>query len=459
MGILKLISRQYKFYLFKFFCIIIVSIARMKLLLSVVAIAAAQEGSGDEDLGIGARAFSAGNRNRGQAAAASDAADGERMGFNFGGNSFGGFDYGNYANYDLSGYDYGFDANAGRPDGEVDSDDRYFFTQPQAVTNPPGTVRTTIPPVLGSSCWKCDAMTFFDCAANGKYEECRLGDKDCCFIEVRATDQKLQQLCTGCKDFTACKDNMYENFNGRYDNDEQCRPEFIQQRYKGRHSGTQSVCRQCFKTCNPQDFKGAFCFGGIDGNNPAPDIAHAYPFSVPFETLPELLLLDLEDETTPSNPHFRPGGHYPFNSFFELGIPTWILVDDDTAQTAQFRINIETTRSNFFFGHQTTIAADGSEDFRDQLSSKVHSTDGTAGTYDIADMTYWSVQAGDRAWWMSDLKALQDRFFLLDALCTPSQVDGDIWEKCDDNGNGVPSFWGVVGGFDETGATIPQWRK
>ena len=77
--------------------------------MSLVALTAAQDGSGDEDLGIGARAFSAGNRNRGSAAADTAAADGERMGFNFGGNDFGGFDYGNYANYDLSGYDYGFD--------------------------------------------------------------------------------------------------------------------------------------------------------------------------------------------------------------------------------------------------------------------------------------------------------------------------------------------------------------
>merc|ERR1712241_86244 len=451
MGILKLISRQYKFYLFKFFCIIIVSIARMKLLLSVVAIAAAQEGSGDEDLGIGARAFSAGNRNRGQAAAASDAADGERMGFNFGGNSFGGFDYGNYANYDLSGYDYGFDANAGRPDGEVDSDDRYFFTQPQAVTNPPGTVRTTIPPVLGSSCWKCDAMTFFDCAANGKYEECRLGDEDCCFIEVRATDQKLQQLCTGCKDATACKDNMYENFNGRYDNDEQCRPEFIQQRYKGRHGGTQSVCRQCFKTCNPQDFKGAFCFGGIDGGDTGAQ-TNMFAFSVPFDTAPELLTLDLEIESRAPRPSTE-DNHYPLDSYFTLGIPTWIPVDDVDSKTATFRQNIADTRSNWFFGHAVSIQhADGSEDFNVVKSSKEHSTDGTASVYEVADMTYWSVLTGDRNWWMSDLKGLQDRFAILDEQCTPSVTEGHIWDAC-----AVTSFWGEVDGFDGTGATIAAW--
>jgi hypothetical protein len=427
----------------------------MKLLMSLVALTAAQEGSGDDDLGIGARAFSAGNRNRGTAAADTAAADGERMGFNFGGNNnFGGFDYGNYANYDLSGYDYGFDANAGRPGAEVDSDDRYFFTQPQQITTLAPPVVTTEPPILGSSCWKCDAMSFYDCAANGKYEECRLGDLDCCFIEIRATDQALQQLCTGCKDFTACKDNMYENFNGRYDNDEQCRPEFIQQRYKGRHGGTQSVCRQCFKTCEPQDFHGAFCFGGIDGGDTGTD-TNMFAFSVPFDTSPQLLSIDLEVESQlpRPNPSNSLDHHYPADSFFSLGIPTWIPIDETDPRCATFRTNIETTRSNWFFGHQVTIQADGSHDFSTLVPAKQHSTDGTADVYEVADMTYWSVLAADRAWWMSDLKALQDRFFILDEICDDSVTIGHIWDSC----TTVNGFWGEIGGFDETGATIPAW--
>lgn len=422
--------------------------------MSLVALTAAQDGSGDEDLGIGARAFSAGNRNRGSAAADTAAADGERMGFNFGGNDFGGFDYGNYANYDLSGYDYGFDANAGRPGAEVDSDDRYFFTQPQQVTVTVAPPETTIPPILGSSCWKCDAMSFYDCAANGKYEECRLGDLDCCFIEIRATDQALQQLCTGCKDFTACKDNMYENFNGRYDNDEQCRPEFVQQRYKGRHGGTQSVCRQCFKTCEPQDFFGAFCFGGIDGGDTGTD-RNMFAFSVPFDSAPQLLSIDLEVESQLPRPHTRGlDHHYPLDSFFTLGIPTWIPIDDEANECATFRDNIEETRSNFFFGHAVTIQADGTQDF-DQVSAKAHSTDGAPEVWEVADMTYWSVIAADRDWWMSDLKELQDRFFILDELCTDSVSAGFIWDSCTLAPGG--SFWGEVGGFDGTSATIPAW--
>jgi len=419
--------------------------------MSLVALTAAQEGSGEEDLGIGARAFSAGNRNRGQAAAAAanDASDGERMGFNFGGNNnFGGFDYGNYANYDLSGYDYGFDANAGRPGADVASDDRYFFTQPPqpvvTATPPP----TTLPKVLGSSCWKCDAMTFTQCAAEGQYEECRLGDLDCCFIEVRATDQKLQQLCTGCKDYTACKDNMYENFNGRYDNDEQCRPEFIQQRYRGRHGGTQSVCRQCFKTCNPGDYMGAFCFGGVDGNNPV----DMFGFSVPFLSAPNLLTIDLSVEwQTPRPDHEY--HHYPFDSDFTMGIPTWIPVDESNGKSAQFLNNIATTASNFFFGHMVTMNPDGTSDFQQNVDSKAHSSDGTADKFEVADMTYWSVLTGDREWWQSDLKMLQDRYWVLDEKCTPSTTAGFIWDDCP----GTSGFWGEIGGFDGTGATITPW--
>jgi hypothetical protein len=133
-------------------------------------------------------------------------------------------------------------------------------------------------------------------------------------------------------------------------------------------------------------------------------------------------------------------------------IPTWIPIDDVDSKTATFRNNIATTRSNWFFGHAVSIFDDGSEDFNVVKTSKTHSTDGTPERFEVADMTYWSVLTGDRNWWMSDLKALQDRFSILDDQCTPSVTVGHIWDSC-----GVTSFWGEVGGFDGTSATITAW--
>ena len=69
---------------------------------------------------------------------------------------------------------------------QVDDDSRYFFTQPQVVTVPPTPPPTTAAREYdGTDCWKCDAMSYSRCAAEGYYQECELGDRDCCFVEVR----------------------------------------------------------------------------------------------------------------------------------------------------------------------------------------------------------------------------------------------------------------------------------
>ena len=48
----------------------------------------------------------------------------------------------------------------------------------------------------GTSCWKCDAMSYEQCAAEGRYEECSLGENDSCFVEIREVKSRLTQLCT-----------------------------------------------------------------------------------------------------------------------------------------------------------------------------------------------------------------------------------------------------------------------
>ena len=56
----------------------------------------------------------------------------------------------------------------------------------------------------GEGCWKCDAMTYVQCATEGSFQTCSEdntnGDNGVCFVEYREQNQKLTQLCTGCKD-------------------------------------------------------------------------------------------------------------------------------------------------------------------------------------------------------------------------------------------------------------------
>ena len=60
----------------------------------------------------------------------------------------------------------------------------------------------------GTGCWKCDAMTYVQCATEGSFQTCSEdntnGDNGVCFVEYREQNQKLTQLCTGCKDAKDC---------------------------------------------------------------------------------------------------------------------------------------------------------------------------------------------------------------------------------------------------------------
>jgi len=308
-----------------------------------------------------------------------------------------GFDYGGFGDYDLSAFDssYGFDdsytgvydysadvapaeATAGR-ETEVEDDEsdkkkgeRYFFT---AATTTTVTV-VTVPVATVDSvqqCWKCDAMTYATCASGGSYENCGLGDRDCCFVEVRTTHTKLQQLCTGCKDKTACEDNKAENFEGTDMDDAQCRPQMLQQKTNSRHQNQQSVCRQCFNTCDSTVAGGAFCFGSITGSTPV-------MFQIPFASKPDQLEMGV------------PHGRADWASV--IGIPTGVMLDSDNGHNTAQITQIEGVNDalNVFFGNN----ADG----------KVSLTGD--GAYTSADMTFWSVLAGNKAWWGSDLKTLQN---------------------------------------------------
>jgi len=263
-------------------------------------------------------------------------------------------------------------------------EERYFFT-PSATTTTTTTTTTTLGD--GVKCWKCDAMTFATCASGGSWQTCPLGDKDCCFVEIRETKQKLQQLCTGCKDKTACEDNKAENFvdpaavNYLLD---QCKPDYRQQKI-GRRGPQQSVCRQCFRTCDPNGTGNGsgsdYCFGGIASSASTPNVG-----------------FDLNTHQTkyPWNGHLSS----PDTDFLGFGIPTGAMMDQTLDATIAGKVAGATHTNdqqvlNVFFAN----AADG----------KVITGVGTANSArESGEMTFWSIQGADRAWWTANLKSIQD---------------------------------------------------
>jgi len=150
-----------------------------------------------------------------------------------------------------------------------------------------------------------------------------------------------------------------------------------QNKANGRHGTGQSVCRQCFRTCDSAAFNSAFCFGSITGGA-------GNAFTVDFASSASLI--------TQTTPHAR--GDWTG----VLGIPTWMLVDATDANDATARTAITTTASNVFVNN----VGDG-KSFAGGMAA------GNAGNgWGPMDMTYWSIIAADSAWWSSDLKAKQD---------------------------------------------------
>lgn len=272
--------------------------------------------------------------------------------------------------FGLGDLNFGAPVEAAAPAAEVAADERYFFT---TVTTTTTTSTTTTAPELGTSCWKCDAMKYSTCASSGEYQTCQSGDEDCCFVEIRETKQALQQLCTGCKAKQACEDNRDENFEGYNSRTYQCRPDYRQQRH-GQRGPQQSVCRQCFNTCDP-DVDPAKCFGSLN--------------------------------TDKSGNTFKLGlstnkAEYPWNTAFQgddtdvFGIPTLAALDSNIDGTVIGEI--------VAFGAGTlNIYFDNVSDGKADVAADLGTTRETA-----TEMTFWSLQGADMAWWSSDLKKIQN---------------------------------------------------
>lgn len=343
----------------------------MKVLASTLAaIALAQENAGDDG-----RAFDAAGFGDYELSAFDDL-------YGFGGSNYY-YDDAFAATYEATDDAVGANresANAAETgDDEKAKENRYFFTATQTGTTV--TVKTTPITTADSTrkCWKCDAMTYATCASSGGYEDCPLGDQDCCFVEIREEYQALQQLCTGCKDKRACEDNKAENFNPtnagaalENGNDvHQCRPDYRQQRI-GKRENNQSVCRQCFKTCEAE---GTYCFGSI----------------VNTSTLPNINFKLNTDKAS-----------YPWGSartaadFTGFGIPTYLMADATTSATITTAITNKSALLNVYFANTVDGKATTS------TGLLVDSAE------DPEEMLYWGLQGADKQWWESDLKAKQN---------------------------------------------------
>lgn len=295
-------------------------------------------------------------------------------------------DFPDLGEFDLSAFGLGPDAFnvpiAAAPAAPAD-EERYFFTVVPVVTTTPNTPAPTTTVQSGQKCWKCDAMTYASCASTGYYETCPLGDLDCCFVEVREQQQQLQQLCTGCKDKTACEDNKAENFIGSLTLHHQCRPDYRQQRI-GRRGPQQSTCRQCFSKCEGTASDVKMCFGNMPhtGNTAGNEFANKlftnrakYPWG-------QIGVGSVADQT----------GVY--------GIPTGFMADSGVDSTIIGLINnVQSTPDNLVNIY-----------FNNNSDGKTAVSNGDS-TRDAAEMTFWGLQGAGQTWWSSNLKSIQTKLY------------------------------------------------
>jgi len=268
------------------------------------------------------------------------------------------------------------------------NDERYFFTQP--TTTSTTTTSTTQTAPHGSSCWKCDQMTYNDCAVKGEIQTCPKGDKDCCFVEVRETAQKLQQLCTGCKDKNACENLRDENFapdptGSPLDKTrKQCKPDYRMQ-YVGARAPVQSVCRQCFATCDVDTADNQkMCFGGSNTNTK--------------------MTFDMKLATFQAQ--------YDWNGFYKetdaatagvFGIPIRIATEGDSLENdivAEHAKPARLLNTENVYMSSTNLVNGGTNTGKSNFGTTTLD-DGETGVY------FWALHGADQAWWASDLKAIQ----------------------------------------------------
>lgn len=281
------------------------------------------------------------------------------------------------------------------------------------LTTTQNTTPPTQPPVTSTAggCWKCDAMTYGQCAAQGSFELCA-GDTDTttgqaavCFLELRETNQQLQQLCTGCKDVNACNNLKAQNFvgsaasarAGRFN--DQCKNEWFIQTLGQRYGSSQSTCRTCFAMCTDNAADSHKCFGGLNTNDANADF-FLYPTfgSAAGElksgtvTLGQAGRLNSAAKTRVQTTHTNPLGVTVGN----IGIPTGVFapnnneISDPAVQANQLMWGAEES-ANAVSGNGKSNSGRGNNPV-------------TSAANDATNMyLYWAIQDAPKAWWEMDL--------------------------------------------------------
>jgi len=300
-------------------------------------------------------------------------------------------------------------ANLGEPQvvGGQDSEQaaadgaRYIQRTTTSTAAPVTTASTTLAPT-GNGCWKCDAMSFAQCAGEGSFETCAsdpdttTGSEAVCFLELRETNQQLQQLCTGCKSANACETLKRQNFigsagsyrGGRFA--DQCKSEWFIQEVGRRYGSQQSTCRTCFLMCDSSNREG--CFGGMSNPTQQPH-QFKYPTfgntndgelnsgTIRLGRAPTQAAIDAVQTTQTVNS----------KTVYNMGIPTGVLSIQTTAGSDE--ITDPTTQ----FPNQLMWGAEGTD------GHGKSSTGRGAGNSAANMYLYWAIQDAPQAFWEMDL--------------------------------------------------------
>jgi len=296
----------------------------------------------------------------------------------------------------------------GAPAEEVDAA-RYVVATTTATTTPgftPGTPPQTTTRASSEGCWKCDAMTYSDCATQGYWQECSLdqteGDYGVCFLELRETNQLMTQLCTGCKSRTACYNLRRQNFVGSTGSNlsrfhDQCKPEFKLQRPNRRYGNQQSVCRTCFKMCpnSGDDATGKKCFGGMEiGTNvDLTDLATADFFQYGTQT---------QMFTGSERTVWTEQAKAALQTNMVLGIPlglTCPLVDPNTGLSTTCSGQVSGAGNMVNWGGDRADATHG----KDTVAANRGKSHNVMGLY-------WAIQDQTKTWWEYDHVVIQSLY-------------------------------------------------
>lgn len=297
--------------------------------------------------------------------------------------------------------DGGEDINVGAAAGA-----RYVLaTTTTTTTLSTTTATTTTTAASGDGCWKCDAMTFASCATSGYFQTCSPdqtnGDNGVCFLELRETNQYMQQLCTGCKDRQSCYDLRRQNFVGSTQSsrmgrfNDQCKPEWLLQRYNRRYGNQQSTCRTCFNMCSATDVNGNKCFGGLEEDR-ADELAGAFfKYSTTMNTATMALGYSSAMSATA-----RTAVTDSFNLGIPLGVQALQANADDYAAVQSDANMVVWGGSSGDSGHGKAITGrDGPTNYDGSRS------DTTEDLY-----LFWPIQDQSKAWWSRDHADMQNRY-------------------------------------------------